>query len=337
MTGPMMAMQDLGVDVQHIAELADVPIDQLEQGLGTMAPEVVWRLISAFDALYHDDGNLFERLQWQNVFVRFGSFGPLVDSLIFCETGVAMLSALSSIHYLIFPNSLKVSVNQDTVSISWSSDSVPCDSTILPWMQIGFVQMMIERGYRNRTILPQQITFISTSERFTKIARTKYQCELSQGARYTLVYPRIPLESPFDCANPRFANAIYHKYLLRSESLPRQDIDLIRDEIRRLILVGGQATLEGLAESFCVTPRTIQRRLKSLGVTFGELYRSEREKLAKELLKNSSEPLVNIASKLGFTEITTFSRAFKLWTNVTPSQYRKNGSVTAETEQSQDE
>ena len=41
------------------------------------------------------------------------------------------------------------------------------------------------------------------------------------------------------------------------------------------------------------------------------------------LLKTSSEPLTRIAFACGFTDINYFSRQFKKYYNILPSQYRK--------------
>ncbi|EPJ8044972.1 helix-turn-helix domain-containing protein, partial [Acinetobacter baumannii] len=46
-------------------------------------------------------------------------------------------------------------------------------------------------------------------------------------------------------------------------------------------------------------------------------------RLAKKLLANTNESVERIVYLTGFSEPSTFYRAFKRWTNETPVEYRK--------------
>ncbi|MFX6483860.1 helix-turn-helix domain-containing protein, partial [Acinetobacter baumannii] len=47
-----------------------------------------------------------------------------------------------------------------------------------------------------------------------------------------------------------------------------------------------------------------------------------REHHAKKLLNHHEYSISYISEKLGYSEVTHFTRAFKRWTNQTPKQYR---------------
>jgi AraC-like DNA-binding protein len=81
-----------------------------------------------------------------------------------------------------------------------------------------------------------------------------------------------------------------------------------------------------IAAQLGMSERTLQRRLKGEGTSFQEILDNTRHYLARELLKNTGIPLTDVAVQLGFSEPSTFFRAFKKWEGTTPGQYR--GSAT---------
>ena len=68
--------------------------------------------------------------------------------------------------------------------------------------------------------------------------------------------------------------------------------------------------------------RTLQARLSSEGVKFSELVENQRATLAKAHLSQRNLSLDEIADRLGYGEQTSFGRAFKRWTGMTPQQFR---------------
>ncbi len=81
-------------------------------------------------------------------------------------------------------------------------------------------------------------------------------------------------------------------------------------------------TLDCIAETLALSPRTLRRRLKDEGYTFQEVKNLARERQAKHYLANTRMTLAEIAYAVGFSELSAFSRAFKRWTGSTPQEYR---------------
>ena len=60
-----------------------------------------------------------------------------------------------------------------------------------------------------------------------------------------------------------------------------------------------------------------------VGITFSEWMRKIRVAKAKELLSTRDMSVSQVAFEVGFNDIATFTRSFKLCENLTPSEYRK--------------
>ncbi len=94
---------------------------------------------------------------------------------------------------------------------------------------------------------------------------------------------------------------------------------LIRDA-----LPSGIPSIHQIAEHIGMSNRTLTRRLSEAGVTYRDLIKKTQEEVSKNLLKNSSRSIAEIAFETGFSEQSAFHRAFKRWTGNSPIEFRKN-------------
>jgi AraC-like DNA-binding protein len=75
-----------------------------------------------------------------------------------------------------------------------------------------------------------------------------------------------------------------------------------------------------------MSARTLQRRLAENGHGFGEIRDRIRFQLAAQALKPKVLNIEEISEKLGYSDRHSFTRAFKRWSGLTPSAYRKKSS-----------
>ncbi|AZZ91455.1 helix-turn-helix domain-containing protein [Hahella sp. KA22] len=81
---------------------------------------------------------------------------------------------------------------------------------------------------------------------------------------------------------------------------------------------------EFIASQINVSPQTLRRRLKEENTSFQEIKDNMRRDAAIYYLSRREMSINEIAFKVGFTEPSTFHRAFKKWTGVTPGEYRES-------------
>lgn len=78
------------------------------------------------------------------------------------------------------------------------------------------------------------------------------------------------------------------------------------------------------AEHFCISTRTLMRRLKSSGTSFQQLLDETRKEVAEWYLVNTTESVEGISLQLGYADASNFSRTFRRWYGETPGSYRKS-------------
>ncbi len=105
---------------------------------------------------------------------------------------------------------------------------------------------------------------------------------------------------------------------LRSRDRIAQEISMHVETL----LHEGLPTLEQVAERMKCSGRTLQRRLSERQLNYQMLLDHIRRDLAIELLTSTELPITHIATRIGFTNDSTFHRAFKRWTGEMPGHYR---------------
>jgi AraC-like DNA-binding protein len=102
--------------------------------------------------------------------------------------------------------------------------------------------------------------------------------------------------------------------------------DRVRHKIQASV-PQGQAGEAAIARSFGMDPSSLRRRLAREGTSFRTIVQDIRYEAAKLLIRESDLTLAEIAIALGYAEISVFTRAFRRWSGVTPSEWRgRNGS-----------
>ena len=96
-----------------------------------------------------------------------------------------------------------------------------------------------------------------------------------------------------------------------------------KDAIARA-LSEGVPKMADIARSLGVSARTFHRRLSEHGVSFQSLTEETRRELSEGLLREDRHSLAEIAFLTGFSEQSSFTRAFKRWVGRTPASYRKD-------------
>lgn len=159
-----------------------------------------------------------------------------------------------------------------------------------------------------------------------------YECPISLGQDETRLYfDAAILDYPLWQAEPDLIQRHEQLALEKLQELARYDLVV---EVRRAIGAGlerGETTLETVAAQLKTTPRRLRTQLSDAETSFQQILSDYRCRLAKRLLANSNESIEKIVYLTGFSEPSTFYRAFKRWSNETPVEYRKRKqrSVTA--------
>ena len=112
-------------------------------------------------------------------------------------------------------------------------------------------------------------------------------------------------------------------YLERVRNASRMStVQLVEDFVQRS-LATGHCSVEQCAKSLGMSVRTLQSTLEDHSTRYFEIVERQRLALAQHYIGEGRISLHEMAAMLGYSDQSTFGRAFKRWTGVTPNGYRR--------------
>jgi AraC-like DNA-binding protein len=95
--------------------------------------------------------------------------------------------------------------------------------------------------------------------------------------------------------------------------------------VRDHLVASGHAhrvSMAAVARGLGLSVRSLRRRLEAEGTSYKNVVNESLGILAKQLIRHSSGSVQEIAFEMGFADTSSFHRAFKRWTGMTPRTYR---------------
>jgi AraC-like DNA-binding protein len=136
-----------------------------------------------------------------------------------------------------------------------------------------------------------------------------------------LEYAREDLEARLPSGNAELARGndeVLVRYLARLEQAR------VSTRVQQALLAAlpdGAPSKTAIARALGMSARNLQRHLADEGTSFKALLNDARVSLARQYVDEGRLSVTEIAFVLGFADTSTFSRAFKRWTGMSPRDY----------------
>ena len=203
------------------------------------------------------------------------------------------------------------------------------NSVILRHITDNIFSLLVHMGRTltgQKSLSPQwiKLAYAEPSESIRRSYAAHFQCDVSYGAACSQIC--VPVT-----AGDISLSQLSPEHLHALEELARQQLDeqqrvygwllQVRQSIRGLML-SSVPRRELVADQLHISVRTLNRRLADARLTWQELLDSMRLQLARDYLLDSGMTIENIATHLGFRDVRSFQRRFRLWTGMTPTDFR---------------
>lgn len=139
----------------------------------------------------------------------------------------------------------------------------------------------------------------------------------------TIEFAATDSARPFLTANDAIWSAFEPHFITRLGDLTvdATTAERVRASLHELMPTGA-ATSSATARHLGTSARSLNRRLAAENTTFQDVLRQTREALAHRYLDRDDLNVDDIAFLLGYSETSSFYRAFRNWTGTTPQQLR---------------
>lgn len=182
------------------------------------------------------------------------------------------------------------------------------------------IQLMYGPQFRqNRVTVPQGLK----NDRFNDEFEAYFNCPVDYGAdHYGLVFNPEDIDQPLPTANAALAQQNDEIILNIIARMEKADVPTrVRSKLLEM-LPTGEYSKAVIARELGFSVRAFHNKLAEADTSYQDILDETRLTLATQYLRQQHYSIGDVAFLLGFSDFSNFSRAFKKWTDQTPTNYR---------------
>jgi AraC-like DNA-binding protein len=138
-----------------------------------------------------------------------------------------------------------------------------------------------------------------------------------------VIFERRWLDRPLPPVDPQARQQVESALQAQRDLLMTDLPATVRRLLRKHQLLG-QCSMDHVANQLGMHRRTLDRQLQRCGVLYSDLLESVQKDVAQQLLRDTDMRVQQVAESLDFSSAANFATAFRRWTGVTPSEFRRS-------------
>lgn len=313
--------RDLGVSWPDALKVAGLPEDLLARASQSLTSSEYFALFRALESLTKDPLLPLKIVEKYAV----ESFQPPLFAALCSANFATAVERIATYKRLIGPMKLTArrEDGQLVVALRWV-DCVETPPIGLALCELAFLLRLARIGTRE----PIRATSVTVSaddgrEGIAREIEGFFGATISRGKEHSFAVSIADAELPFLTANDGMW-AMFEPELRRR--LMNLDASATTRERVRAALIelvpAGKTALSDVAQKLAASTRTLQRKLNDEGTSFQDVLDETRKELALHYLRRTNISSGEISFLLGFSEPSSFFRAFQGWTGLTPERAR---------------
>lgn len=189
---------------------------------------------------------------------------------------------------------------------------------------LGYLaRLLVQLDQRAEELLRGATLPIARSSRLAESARLLGCQRVDAADAYTLELDASMLDTPLATADPFVLPRLVDTLQDLLSSLPSDNlVEQVRRRIQ-LLIGSGDISEDRIAGPLNISPRHLRRKLSQEGTSYEQLVDEVRRESAIRLISEGQLSLTSIAYELGFLDPSSFTRAFRRWTDMSPTAFRR--------------
>ncbi|MEE4010686.1 helix-turn-helix domain-containing protein [Roseibium sp. FZY0029] len=311
---------DAKLDWPQMARLYEFDLASLDDPQGTV-PIAAWHAVFEHVAVVlDDDAVLFDIFNT----IDIGCFS-IFDYLFACAPSLRDACQAWARFSPIRTNAYRLKYDEDETGgyVEWPILEGRGEWRQNVFARVGWATQQIEHAL-DMQVPPILIELATPPPRCTSNFQKKYLGRIKFGAtRNRISFPKSLLSRPL-----RRHDAHLYEIILKSATSELERFGELESPLSRIAnevaasLSTGACTLPLISSKLGMSQRAVQRLLEREGTSFRQLSEEVRRSAAERYLLGTDMPMKEIAYLLGFSELSTFSRAVKTWFGVSPKKVR---------------
>lgn len=271
------------------------------------------------------DAALGLRLSRSGASHHFGAVGTIVGHANTLRDAILLAARYG--HMVIEDYHLKLQARLDVARITFelARCSPGADRMIADFVISGLLQLI--QAYAGPQAQLSRVSFQYEEPEDVCRYRELFRCPVRFAQSTTaLEFPRSYLAAVSASRDPELVSMLrQHAEKKLPQLLPLEPNAASVGRYLRACASGRMPTMSETARDLGLSTRSLRRRLAEEGASFRGLVQAALLDSAIQMLSIARRPADEVAAALGFTDVSSFQRAFKRWKGVTPSQYLASG------------
>ena len=307
-------LKSIGADISVLLQRAEVPNKLWQEEISLTTLEY-HRLLQEFDRVMTE-----ENIRALSQISQIQMFVPAFFAALSSPHGLEALERFVRFKKIVGPIEVEVVEAETTFSVTYKFAYANMD---LPKFSVLNEQLLVLNLLRTGT--GERLIPLVLESPFDYDTETvaEFGLPVQKGDINRLVFDKADLQKPF-----LTQNNIMWQYLetelnqhLAQQVREQSFAGFVQQELYAAI-PSGFFMVEDIAHRLGLSVRTLQRNLSAENTSFKQELQAVQKAMAFSYLKMGL-PTEEISSLIGYSEVNAFSRAFKKWTGMTLTEYKK--------------
>ena len=310
-------LKSIGLSIENILEQAGIPNVLWKEEIQFSTEEYYLFLKKIDEVITDEQISAISNIDNLNVFI------PSFFAALSSKNGLEGLKRLAKYKKLIGPVFLEIKEFEEIVQVQYFFEQREKE---LPRFAVLNEQLMLI-NLLNKGI-GKEISPVSVTSPFEygELLTKKINATINKAKQNEIIFSMKDLKKPFLTANNIMVEYLEPQLKQKLAEMESETFETFTSRVQKKLfqlIPSGQFGLENVAEEFGISGRTLQRNLSAENTSFNQMVKDIQKIMTFNYLEAKELSIDEIAYLVGYTELSSFYRAFKKWTGKTVSQYQK--------------
>ena len=310
-------LRSIGLSIENILEQAVIPNILWKEEIQFSTEECYLFLKEIDEVITDEQISAISNVDNLNMFI------PSFFAALSSKNGLEGIKRLAKYKKLIGPVFLEIKEFEEIVQVQYFFEQREKELPRFAVLNEQLLLMNLLNKGIGKGIIPISVT---SPFEYGELLSKQINIAVNKGVQNEIIFSMKDLKKPFLTANNIMVEYLEPQLKQKLAEKESESLETFADRVQKKLfqlIPSGQFSLENVAEEFGISTRTVQRNLAVENIKFNQIVKNVQKIMALNYLESKELSIDEIAYLVGYTETSSFYRAFKGWTGKTVLQYRK--------------
>ena len=310
-------LKSIGLSMENILEKAGIPNILWKEEIQFSTEEYHLFLKEIDEVITDEQISAISNIDNLNMFI------PSFFAALSSKNGLEGIKRLAKYKKLIGPVFLEIKEFEEIVQVQYFFEQREKELPRFAVLNEQLLLMNLLNKGIGKGIIPISVT---SPFEYGEFLSKEMNITVNKGVQNEIIFSMKDLKKPFLTANNIMVEYLEPQLKQKLAEIENQISETFTARVQKKLfqlIPGGQFSLENIAEEFGISTRTVQRNLAVENIKFNQIVKNVQKIMTLNYLESKELSIDEIAYLVGYTETSSFYRAFKGWTGKTVLQYRK--------------